>query len=476
MKKFRSDFLWGGAVAAHQLEGAWRTDGKGPSVADVMTAGSASQPRKITAEIKEEKNYPNHQAIDFYHHYQADLKLMAEMGFKCFRTSIAWSRIFPQGDEATPNEAGLEFYDRLFAECLKYQIEPIVTLSHFEMPYYLVTKYGGWRNRKMIDFFVKFADTCFKRYRNQVKYWMTFNEINNQTGYQNEFCLFTNSGIKAASGENAEELMYQAAHYELVASSIAVEHGHQINPEFKIGCMLAMVPLYPLNSQPHNIMMAEKAMQKRYWFTDVHVNGTYPNFMETFLKHRHYRNDITSADRYNLQRGTVDFIGFSYYMSKTVSFSEDNPAYDYDDYSNDVQNPYLPASEWGWTVDPEGLRYGANWFNDRYHLPLFVVENGLGARDEVTSDGKVHDDYRVNYLREHLIQLKKAVVEDGIDIIGYTPWSAIDIVSAGTGQMEKRYGFVYVDKDDQGKGSLKRIPKDSFYWYQKVIASNGENL
>ncbi len=258
MKRFPENFLWGGAVAAHQLEGAWDEAGKGPSVADVMTAGSAKQQRQITAGVITGQNYPNHQAIDFYHHYSSDLKLMAEMGFKCFRTSIAWSRIFPQGDETQPNEAGLKFYDDLFAECLKNGIEPIVTLSHFEIPYNLVVKYGGWRNRKMIDFFVKFADVCFQRYRKQVKYWMTFNEINNQTGYHNEFCLYTNSGIQVKPGENAEQLMYQAAHYELVASAIVVAHGHEINPAYQIGCMLAMEPLYPLNSQPQNIMMAEK--------------------------------------------------------------------------------------------------------------------------------------------------------------------------------------------------------------------------
>lgn len=475
MSILKKDFLWGGAVAAHQFEGGWKDGGKGISVADIMTAGSATTNRNITDGVVEGKNYPNHEAIDFYHNYKEDIKLFAEMGFKCFRTSIAWTRIFPNGDEKVPNEEGLKFYDELFDECLKYNIEPIVTLSHFELPYYLIKKYGGWRNRKMIDFFVNFADVCFKRFENKVKYWMTFNEINNQTGYNNEFCLFTNSGIKVQKGENAEKEMYQAAHYELVASAIAVQHAHKINKDLQIGCMIAMVPLYPLDSKPTNIMMAQKAMQKRYWFANVHVDGEYPTFMKAFFAKKGYVPDITTADLMNLKNGTVDYLGFSYYMSKTVKATTDNPDYEYDDLTNDVQNPFLKASEWGWSVDPEGLRYGMNWFNDRFHLPQFIVENGFGSRD-VVEDGKIHDDYRIDYLRQHIVEMKKAVEEDGIDLLGYTPWSAIDIVSAGTGQMEKRYGFIYVDKDDEGKGTLKRLRKDSFYWYKKVIESNGQEL
>ncbi|MDN2453427.1 6-phospho-beta-glucosidase [Lactobacillus sp. UCMA15818] len=475
MSILKDGFLWGGAVAAHQFEGGWQEGGKGISVADVMTAGSATENRTITEGVIKGKNYPNHDAIDFYHNYKEDIGLFAKMGFKCFRTSIAWTRIFPQGDEKEPNEEGLKFYDNLFDECLKYNIQPIVTLSHFELPYYLIETYGGWRNRKLIDFFVRFADVCFERYQGKVKYWMTFNEINNQTGYNNEFCLFTNSGIKVKFGEDSEREMYQAAHYELVASAIAVEHAHKINKELQVGCMIAMVPLYPLDSKPANIMMAEKAMQKRYWFADVHVHGKYPTFMKSFLTKKGFIQDITHEDLVNLKKGTVDYLGFSYYMSKTVKASKDNPEYNYDDISNDIQNPFLKASEWGWSVDPEGLRYGMNWFNDRFHLPQFIVENGFGSRD-VLENGKIHDDYRIDYLKQHIIEMKKAVDEDGIDLIGYTPWAAIDVVSAGTGQMEKRYGFIYVDKDDQGVGSLSRLPKDSFYWYQKVIRSNGQKL
>ncbi|MHA3066864.1 6-phospho-beta-glucosidase [Lacticaseibacillus saniviri] len=475
MTKLSPDFMWGGAVAAHQFEGGWQEGHKGISIADVMTSGDAHTERTITDGVQPGNNYPNHEAIDFYHHYKEDIKLFAEMGFKCFRTSIAWTRIFPNGDEATPNEEGLAFYDDVFAECKKYGIEPIVTLSHFEIPFHLIQEYGGFRNRKMIDFFVKFADVCFNRYHDQVKYWMTFNEINNQTNYNNEFLLYTNSGIKVEPGEDAEALMFQAAHYELVASSIAVQHAHQINPSMQVGCMIAMVPLYPLDSKPSDIMMAEKAMQKRYWFADVHAHGEYPVFMEAYFAKKGFRPDITAADRYNLAHGTVDYIGFSYYMSKTVRATDDNPDYDYEDHTGDIQNPFLENSEWGWSVDPEGLRYGMNWMYDRYHLPQFIVENGFGARDTVV-DGKVHDDYRIDYLRQHIEQMKKAILDDGIPVIGYTPWAAIDIVSAGTGQMEKRYGFIHVDKDDQGKGTMNRLKKDSFYWYKQVIASQGEDL
>ncbi|HJE14489.1 MAG TPA: 6-phospho-beta-glucosidase [Lapidilactobacillus dextrinicus] len=476
MAKLRKDFLWGGAVAAHQLEGGWQAGGKGISVADIMTAGANGVPRRITDGVLPGENYPNHEAIDFYGHYKEDVKLFAEMGFKCFRTSIAWTRIFPNGDDAEPNEAGLKFYDDLFDEMHKYNIEPVITLSHFEIPYHLVTEYGGWSNRKLIDFFVKFAEVCFKRYQGKVKYWMTFNEINNQTNYDSDFALMTNSGLAVQPGEDMEKAMYQASHYELVASALAVQKGHEIDPDNQIGCMIAMVPIYPLTSKPADIMMAEKAMQSRYWFTDVHCNGRYPSWMPVFFERHGYNLDITEADLDVLAEGTVDYIGFSYYMSNTIEDHDDSPEYHYVESNNHTKNPYLEESEWGWAVDPEGLRYGMNWFNDRYHLPQFIVENGFGAVDKIAEDGKIHDDYRIDYLRRHIEQMKLAVEYDGIDLMGYTPWGCIDLVSAGTGQMSKRYGFIYVDKDDEGNGTLARSPKDSFYWYKNVIASNGDEL
>ena len=441
-----------------------------------MTVGANGVPREITNGVLQGKNYPNHEGIDFYTHYKEDIKLFAEMGFKCFRTSIAWTRIFPQGDESEPNELGLKFYDELFDECLKYGIEPVITLSHFEMPYHLVTEYGGWRNRKMIDFFVRFAEVCFTRYKDKVKYWMTFNEINNQANYNEDFAPFTNSGIAYQPGENREKIMYQAAHYELVASALAVKIGHEINPDFQIGCMIAMCPIYPLSCKPEDMMMSVSAMHKRYWFTDVHVRGYYPGYLEKYFQRKGFNLDITVEDKLLLLEGCVDYIGFSYYMSFTTESKSDNPQYDYDESKDLVRNPYVKASDWGWQIDPVGLRYAMNWFYDRYQLPLFIVENGFGAIDQLNSDGTIDDDYRIDYLKAHIEAMKTAVEEDGIDLLGYTPWGCIDLVSAGTGEMKKRYGFIYVDKDNEGQGTLKRSKKKSFDWYKQVIATNGEQL
>lgn len=477
--KMPKNFLWGGAVAAHQLEGAWNVDGKGPSVADVMTVGSAEMPREITDGVLPGKNYPNHSAIDFYHHYKEDIKLFAEMGFKAFRTSIAWTRIFPKGDEDQPNESGLKFYDQLFNECHQYGIEPIVTLSHFELPFHLIKKYGGFTNRKMIDFYIHFARVCFNRYKNQVKYWMTFNEIDNQSSFNDDFLMATNSGIMFTpemSEHDKEAKMYQAAHYELVASALAVKEGHKINPDFKIGCMINYSPVRPLTPSSDDVLLADKYEQRRDFFSDVHVNGVYPREVEAYIKRNNYRPDITEEDKVILKEGTVDYVGFSYYQSTTVSSKLVEPDNLTDLNAAIAKNPTLKRSSWGWEIDPEGLRISLNQLTDRYHKPLFIVENGLGAYDKVEPDGSIHDDYRIDYLKKHIEQMEKAVVLDGVDLMGYLPWGPIDLVSAGTGQMDKRYGFIYVDKNDAGKGTLKRSRKDSFYWYKKVIASNGEDL
>lgn len=470
------NFLWGGAVAAHQLEGGWQEGGKGISVADVMTLGGPGVPREITDGVVVGKNYPNHEAIDFYHRYKEDIALFAEMGFKCFRTSIAWTRIFPEGDEPEPNEAGLQFYDDLFDECLKYGIEPVVTLSHFELPFALVKKYGGFTNRQTIDLFMKFAEVCFKRYKNKVTYWMTFNEINNQANFNEDFAPFTNSGIVYKEGDDREQIMYQAAHYELVASAKAVQIGKAINPDFEIGCMIAMVPIYPKTCKPADILMAQKAMEKRYYFTDVHVFGEYPGYMQTYFKRKGFDLDITEEDMIELKKGTVDYIAFSYYMSFAIEHQEGNDTYDYDESRDLVRNEFVPASDWGWQIDPEGLRYAMSWFADHYRLPLFIVENGFGAIDVKEEDGTVNDQYRIDYLKAHIKQMIKGVVEDGVELMGYTPWGCIDLVSASTGEMKKRYGFIYVDKDNEGNGTLDRSKKLSFDWYKKVIASNGSEL
>lgn len=461
-------FLWGGAVAAHQIEGAWNLDGKGPSIADVMTAGANGVAREITDGVIPGKNYPNHEAIDFYHHYKEDIALFAKLGLKCFRTSIAWSRIFPNGDETEPNEAGLQFYDNLFDELLKYDIEPIITLSHFEIPYHLYTEYGGFRNKKLIDFFVRFADVVMNRYKDKVKYWMTFNEINNQANGSERLHNWTNSAVQIQDGENAEEVIYQASLNELIASSKVVKLGHQINPDFQIGCMMAYVPVYPYSCKPEDMLASVKAMNERFFYNDIHARGEIPAYALNEWKRKHYHIDYSEEELQSLREGTVDYIGFSYYMSRTVA--EENGEI------ITKKNPYVKASNWGWQIDPIGLRYTMNVVYQRYNLPLFIVENGFGEYDKVEENGEIHDDYRISYMKEHIIQMKKAVEEDGVDLLGYTPWGIIDIVSFGTGEMEKRYGFIYVDKDNAGNGTLKRSEKKSFGWYQQVIASNGEEL
>ena len=477
MTAFPKGFLWGGAVAAHQFEGGWQAGGKGVSIADVMTAGDNETKRRITDVVQSGENYPNHDAIDYYHRYHEDDQLFADLGLNCFRTSIAWTRIFPNGDEEQPNEAGLKFYDDVFDDLLSHQIEPVITLSHFEMPYHLVKKYGGWRSRKVIDFFVKFATVVFDRYKDKVKYWMTFNEINNQVGMMNEWSLFTNSGLLIKPDEDKEAVMFQAAHYEAVASALAVQIGHRINPDFQIGCMVAMGPVYPATPNPNDVFKAERTMQTNYYLADVQVKGKYPAFLDRYFDRHAFNLDITLEDRDVLLAGKVDYIGFSYYASHVTEASQDEPTdFITMGHNREVKNSTLQRSDWGWEIDPVGLRYALNWFSDRYEVPLFIVENGFGAFDKINQDGHIQDDYRIDYLRQHINQMRLAVEVDGVKLMGYTPWGIIDLVSAGTGQMEKRYGVIYVDKDDQGKGTLARSKKASFDWFQKVIRSNGDDL
>ena len=480
MSKFPKDFLWGGALAAHQFEGGWNQDGKGPSVADVMTAGAAGKPREITKTVEEGKFYPNHEAIDFYNRYKEDVALFAEMGLNSLRTSINWTRIFPKGDEAEPNEAGLQFYDDLFDELLKNGIEPVITLTHFEMPLHLAQTYGGFRNRKVVDFFVKFAEVVFKRYKNKVKYWMTFNEINNMMDYTNPIFLWTNVGVQVEAGENAKEVMYTAAHHVLLASALSVKNGREINPDFQIGAMVSHVPVYPLTANPKDVMLAEESMHLRYFFPDVQVRGYYPNYTLKEFEREGLTIPFKEGDVEILAQGKVDYLGFSYYMSNVVDHKDENID---DDAANvhgkipyQVDNPYLKASDWGWTIDPVGLRYTLNRFWDRYQIPLFIVENGFGAIDTVEKDGSIHDEARISYLREHIKQMAIAIDHDGVELMGYTPWGIIDIVSFTTGEMKKRYGMIYVDRDNEGNGTMERSKKDSFDWYKKVIESNGEDL
>ncbi|OPW92917.1 6-phospho-beta-glucosidase [Bacillus altitudinis] len=473
------DFLWGGALAAHQFEGGWNAAGKGPSVVDVMTAGAHGVPRQIKETIEEGNFYPNHEAIDFYHRYKEDIAMFAEMGLKCLRTSIGWSRIFPKGDEEEPNEAGLQFYDDVFDELIKHGIEPVITLSHFEMPLHLAREYGGFRSRKVAEYFAKFAEVCFNRYKNKVTYWMTFNEINNKMDVNNPLFLWTNSGVSVKEGENAKEVMYQAGHHELLASAWAVAKGKEINPSFQIGAMVSHVPIYPYSSNPEDVMLAEEYMRQRYFFPDVQVRGYYPSYALKEFEREGYHIPFEEGDEESLRKGKVDYLGFSYYMSTTVksdAVSDHNGDIVNGALPHGVENPYIKSSDWGWSIDPTGLRYTLNRFYDRYQIPLFIVENGFGAIDQVEEDGSIHDPERIQYLASHIQALKKAVEYDGVDLIGYTPWGIIDIVSFTTGEMKKRYGMIYVDRDNEGNGSMKRLKKDSFTWYQNVITTNGEEV
>lgn len=479
MTKLPKDFLWGGALAAHQFEGGWDQDGKGPSVIDVMTAGGPGKPREITETVDEDKFYPNHEAIDFYNRYQEDVKLFAEMGLKALRTSINWTRIFPKGDEEEPNEAGLQFYDDLFDELLKYNIEPVITLTHFEMPLHIAKEYGGFRNRKVIDLFVKYAEVIFERYKDKVKYWMTFNEINNMMDYTNPVFLWTNVGVKVKEDENPKEIMYTAAHHTLLASALAVAKGKEINPDFVIGTMVSHIPIYPINSNPDNVMLAEELMRLRYFFPDVQVRGEYPNYALKEFEREGLNIPILEGDAEILAEGKVDYLGFSYYMSNTVDIEsgesdEENNVHGKIPYQ--VDNPFLKASDWDWTIDPVGLRYVLNRLWDRYQIPLFIVENGFGAVDTVEEDGSINDPERIDYLRNHIKELIKAVDYDGVELMGYLPWGIIDIVSFTTGEMNKRYGMIYVDRDNEGNGTLKRSKKESFEWYKEVIETNAEKL
>lgn len=461
-QQFPDDFLWGGAVAANQVEGAYLTDGKGLSTSDI-------QPHGIFGGVVERQPGDSgikDVAIDFYHRFPEDIKLFAEMGFRCLRTSIAWTRIFPQGDESEPNEAGLAFYDRLFDEMANYGITPLITLSHYEMPYGLVKNYGGWGNRQTIVFFERYARTVFQRYQHKVKYWLTFNEIN-----MSLHAPLTGVGLPEGSSKQA---VYQAIHHQLVASAKAVKACHEIIPDAKIGNMLLGGLLYPLSSKPQDVM--ETLQQNREWlfFGDVQVRGHYPAYMPRFFADRGIAIDITAEDRAAL-RSTVDFISFSYYMTGCVTTDEALNQKARGNILDMVPNPHLASSDWGWQIDPQGIRILMNELYDRYQKPLFIVENGLGAFDKPEADGSINDDYRIAYLNDHLVQVREAIA-DGVEVLGYTCWGPIDLVSASKAEFSKRYGFIYVDRDDQGNGSLERRRKKSFFWYREVIGSNGASL
>lgn len=481
---FPDGFLWGGATAANQIEGAFDADGKGLSTSDLaryapeVPDGADNFTFEVTAEQFDaalagalDGVFPKRWGIDFYHRYREDIALFAEMGFTTLRVSVAWTRIFPTGLESEPNEAGLAFYDAVFDELLAHGIQPVVTISHYEVPVELVRRYNGWLSRELIDRYVHFARTLFERYRDKVRHWITFNELN-----MNLTSVYTGAAVLAdRSARPVREVAYQASHHQLVASALAVAEARTIlPPEALVGGMINRIESYPASPRPEDVLRAVKEDQLNLYYTDVQVRGAYPSFMERYFAEQGIRVDREGSDAEILRRGTVDFVAFSYYMSH---IAQDRPGADeeYGRLDSPVKNPHLEQTQWGWPVDPVGLRVTANRMYDRYQVPLFVVENGLGAHDVLEPDDTVHDDYRIAYLRAHLRALREAVA-DGVEVLGYTSWGPIDLVSCGTSQMSKRYGFIYVDQDDLGRGTLRRIRKDSFWWYRDVIASNGATL
>lgn len=471
--RFPKEFLWGGALAANQAEGGYRAGGKGLTTVDMIPHGVSRMAVKLGQErrftLRDDEYYPSHDAIDFYHRYKEDIALMAEMGFTVFRTSIAWSRLYPNGDELEPNADGIAFYRSVFEECRKYDIEPLVTLCHFDVPMHLVVEYGSWRNRKMVEFFTRYARSCFESFNGLVKFWLTFNEINIML-----HSPFSGAGLVFDTNEHRDQVKYQAAHHELVASALATRIAHEVNPDNQVGCMLAGGNFYPYSCKPADVWAALQKDRENLLFIDVQARGAYPSYAARVFREKGVQLVKEPGDDEILQN-TVDFVSFSYYASRCASADMNQGNTSEANVVKSLRNPHIEVSEWGWGIDPLGLRITMNTLYDRYQKPLFLVENGLGAVDVANADGEIEDDYRISYLREHIRAMGDAL-EDGIPLLGYTSWGCIDLVAASTGEMSKRYGFVYVDRDDAGNGTLARRRKKSFWWYQKVIASNGSDL
>ncbi|MCS0400471.1 glycoside hydrolase family 1 protein [Vibrio diabolicus] len=461
MIKFPDNFLWGGAIAANQVEGAYNLGGKGLSTSDMLPNGilSPHQTREErTPGIKD-------LAIDFYNRYPGDIALFKEMGFNCLRLSIAWSRIFPNGDELEPNEEGLAFYDKIFDELAKHDMQPFVTLSHYEMPYALVENYGGWGDRRVIEFFERYAKTVLERYKDKVKLWLTFNEIN-----MSLHAPFTGVGLQE---DASEQDIYQAIHHQLVANAKAVKLCQQIVPNGKIGNMLLGAINYPYTCNPDDVLAAMHENNKWLFFGDVQTRGQYPGYMKRYFRENGIEIQMEAGDLEDIASASVDFISFSYYASGCAS--ADPKQKEVGNIVDSVPNPYLEKSQWGWLIDPKGLRVLLNFLHDRYQKPLFIVENGLGARDEFDENGEIQDDYRISYLNDHLVQAHEAIL-DGVELMGFTSWGPIDLVANSTAEMSKRYGYIYVDRHDDGQGTLERKRKKSFYWYQDVIRTSGGSL
>lgn len=468
-------FLWGGAIAANQAEGGIFLGGRGLSNVDILPHGNdrmaIAKGDLDNLERRDDYYYPSEVAIDMYHHYLEDIDLLAEIGLKVFRMSLSWTRIFPNGDDERPNEEGLIFYENIFRKLKEKGIEPLVTLAHFDVPLALVKKYGAWRDRRMVDAYARYARTVFTRYQGLVKYWLTINEINILLHQP-----FVGGGLILTDQDNRAQVIYQAAHHQLLASALATKIAHEVDPENQVGCMLAGGSHYPYTCRPEDYLEAIHRDNGEYFFIDVQARGYYPNYALKKCERDGIEIPFEDGDKELLRENPVDFVSFSYYCSRTVTAFEEDYQMTTGNLFKSVKNPHLASTEWGWQIDPLGLRSSLNMLFNRYQKPLFIVENGLGAVDKPNEEGYVEDDYRIAYTREHIKALKDTVEIDGVELLGYTSWGILDLVAASTGQMSKRYGFIYVDKEDDGSGSLKRTPKKSFYWYRDVIASNAENL
>ncbi|GHV97392.1 6-phospho-beta-glucosidase [Lactobacillus nasalidis] len=484
---FPKGFLWGGATAANQIEGAWNEGGKGVSVADVQKfrnpqglkeLNNIKKNTDITDEMIEEALksddetlYPKRHGIHYYEKYKEDIALFAEMGFKAYRFSVAWSRVVPNGDDDI-NEEGLDFYSNVVDECLKYGIEPIITLSHYELPLHLATAYNGWNDRRLIGFFEKYVQAVVDRLGDRVKYWLTFNEVDSILRHP-----FMTGGLIESRFEKDEfqEVLYRAMHNQLVASAKVTKYIHQKYPQSKVGCMTTKLTYYPYTCKPEDVLAVQQKMRQVYAFADVQVFGEYPAYLRVKFQKEGMDVGMTEEDKQVLKENTVDFVSFSYYQSSCMAANEAGLELTSGNTTIGVKNPYLPSSEWGWQIDPIGLRISLSDLYDRYRKPLMVVENGLGAKDILTDDKKVHDDYRIAYFKGHIQAMAQAINDDGVELMGYTTWGPIDLLSNSTLQMSKRYGFIYVDLDDFGQGTYNRYKKDSFDWYKKVIQTNGES-
>lgn len=469
---FPKGFLWGGATAAVQMEGGYLEDGKGLNVADIQICyakkgGNINYTRKMLEEriadvrSKAPKNYyPKHKAVDFYHRYKEYIALMAEAGFKAFRMSINWARIFPNADDEMPNEKGLQFYDDVFDELLRHGIEPIVTLTHYDMPLNIVMKYRGWYGRKTIDLYTRFATTCLKRYHTKVKYWIVINQINLIFGES-----FSSLGMVMDEYDDFNAAKYQAVHHEFVASALIKQEAKKIDENLQIGMMLADQMTYALTCDPINEKRAIMANRmKDYFYADVQLRGEYPGYAKKYFRDHNIHIQMHEDDLSIIRDHTMDFLAVAYYYSHCV-----------DQEGKKVSNPYTKATEWGWTIDSVGIYNAVAQYWDRYQKPIMIAENGIGVEETLSSDGHVHDNYRIEYQKKHIQELKE-ILEEEVNLFAYTMWAPFDIVSGNGCEMEKRYGLIYVDYDNQGKGSGKCIPKDSYYWYKHVIETNGKEL